>query len=120
MDLSSACSDYIDFRWPEGVEIFAAAHPFDDMSAAELSQQPQEPKQPAISNPADASPIPTAPGQLVLNLEFGKSYLYVALCIWFLKLVRLLNASCAAYQLIQNTCMRPTPVFLLKLQRLHS
>ena len=119
MDLSSVCPDYIDFRWPERVEVFAAAHPFDDMPVAELSQDPQEQMPPSISNPAHALPIPTAPGQLVLNLEFGKTYLYVSLCILLLKFARLLKAFRAAYQSIQNMCMRPIPLFLLKLQNLY-
>jgi len=102
MDLSSVCPDYIGFRWPESVEVFAAAHPFDDMPAAELSQNPQEQRPPSISNPALAFPIPTAPGQLVLNLEFGKSYLYVTLSISLLNFARLLKTFRAAYQSIQN------------------
>jgi hypothetical protein len=69
MDLSPYCADYVDFRWPEGVEVFAAAHPFDDVENENIT--------PPISNPAVALPIVTAPAQLVLNLEFGKSYLYV-------------------------------------------
>jgi hypothetical protein len=78
MDLSPNCVDYIDFRWPEGVEVFAAAHPFDDIPQEPLQQFPEDAQAqitPSISNPTVASPIPTAPGQLQLNLEFGKSYL---------------------------------------------
>ena len=70
MDLSPYCVDYVDFRWPEGVEVFAAAHPFDDVENENIT--------PPISNPAVALPIVTAPAQLVLNLEFGKSYLCVS------------------------------------------
>jgi hypothetical protein len=77
MDLSPICMDYLDFRWPQGVEVFAAAHPFDDVAPEQLSADLQTQTTPLISNPAVAFPIPTAPGQLQLNLEFGKSYLYV-------------------------------------------
>jgi hypothetical protein len=75
MDLSSGCVDYVDFRWPDGVEVFAAAHPLDPVPQEQLTANPDAPTVPSVSNPAVALPIPTAPGQLVLSLEFGKSYL---------------------------------------------
>lgn len=79
MDLSPYCVDYVDFRWPEGVEVFAAAHPFDDVPQDQLSADAgNENIMRPISNPAVALPIVTAPAQLVLNLEFGKSYLCVS------------------------------------------
>jgi hypothetical protein len=76
MDFSMSCLDYVDFRWPEGVEVFAAAHPFDDISEEELSSYPDSRAIETVSKPAVACIIPTAPVQLVLTLEFGRSYLY--------------------------------------------
>jgi hypothetical protein len=75
MDFSTSCLDYVDFRWPEGVEVFAAAHPYDDIPQEDLSSDPDAPAFQTVSNPAVACIIPTAPGQLVLTLEFGRSYL---------------------------------------------
>ena len=75
MDFSSQCLDYVDFRWPEGVEVFAAAHPFDDIAEEEGSSFPDSQRIRTVSSPAVACIIPASPGQLVLNLEFGRSYL---------------------------------------------
>ena len=80
MDMSAVCLDYVDFRWPEGVEVFAAAHPFDDISQGELSSDPDVFANRTVSIPAGALVVPTAPDQGVLKLEFGRSYLYAALC----------------------------------------
>jgi len=74
MDFSASCLDYFDFRWPEGVAVFAAAHPFDECSQDDLSQEHAPQTFTSISNPAVAVSVPTAPGTLVLHLEFGKSY----------------------------------------------
>ena len=119
MDFSSGCVDYVDFRWPEGVEVFAAAHPLDEIPREQLSANPDVPIVSSVSNPAVAFPIPTAPGQLVLSLEFGRSYLYVTLfCISKSKFMHalLLKQFREVCQWIRNMSIHLTLVLLLKHQ----
>lgn len=115
MDMSAVCLDYVDFRWPEGVEVFAAAHPFDDISQEELSSNPDAYAIQTVSIPAVALVVPTAPDQLVLTLEFGRSYLYAALCAFEYVVLFLLTSPRSVCLWIQNLYILLIPALLLKL-----
>ena len=114
MDMSAVCLDYVDFRWPEGVEVFAAAHPFDDISQGELSSDPDAFANRTVSIPAVALVVPTAPDQLVLKLEFGRSYLYAALCAFQCVVLLSLIVIRSVCLWIPNLCILPIPALLLK------
>jgi hypothetical protein len=112
--MSAFCLDYVDFRWPEGVEVFAAAHPFDDISQEELSSNPDAYAIQTVSIPAVALVVPTAPDQLVLKLEFGRSYLYAALCAFQYVVLFSLTFSRSACLWTQNLCILLIPALHLK------